>query len=1822
MSELKVVSAPKSGEKQEVFIQPNEKVKFGFPLDSVKVDILGSDIVFTFNDGAQLVMSNLAISLFSNDAPQMFMGDQQVGADSLLSQIGMVQSVSGRDVALLTSLQVEKNNTSEIDQKVEVLEKILFKVRDNPEVIINPPPTLENAASTFTAGGKQQSQFKKAVDEMLNNRAKSQEENSQTNTGKYTTPPVDPNPPRVQAQVPDPDLGDALGADLVFAARLLQIAPTITIGAGNTLTYLGGTGSGPATLDPSQLTQIQREFIDTTRHVGPATIRADNPTLVQTNLLSRAVEIQPPIPVEYDLQSLRIEGLPVGFNLLGRTRQLDDSYLFGINDLTAGRGPQKFTLQYDPTALGAPQDLDNDGFAREYARFDITIRSVVFNTPNGILLTEDLVVPVIVKDTTTDDFAFVVSGQPGWVLDTKPAENIIVAGDGGITVFGSQVIDRISTGTGNDTITADGGNDIISTSSGNDIINPGTGDNTVDGGDGQDLLTYTGRAEDISIDLGGAQNVVGEITSFVGVSQEDLVKGIEDVTTGTGNDTIQGNGVDNVLTGGDGTDFLMGRGGNDTLAGGNGVDTVSYSYSSLAVTVDLVAGTGVANPFDSDVISGFENIIGSGFNDTLRGDAAANNIQGGDGDDLINGRTGNDVIDGGNGTNTISFADQTSAVTLTLANAGNATATTVGGNSITVANITNIIGSVHDDVLTGNSSNNVIEGGNGNDTLDGAVGTADIVTYVGQTNAITADLDAGTVVKNSGNDTFANFEIFRASNLNDTILGGSLIGTIDGLNGVDTLSYQNSGAIVNVNIATGTTTGAFTHSFSNIENITGGTNNDTLTGDENDNVITGGNGDDVLNGNGGNDTLIGGIGNDTATYATFDEEITFNLGNANLEVLDADGGLSTLQTIETIVGTNFDDTFNSGTTSRTISLNGAGGTDLMSFATETGVVTANLSSNATGAFGTYTFLSNSIENLTGGSNNDILTGSSGNNVISGGLGSDTLNANGGSDTLNGDGGTDTATFATYGAAVTLNLNTFTVTDAAAAVVTMNSIETVTLTDQGDTILSGQVITNTTINGGNGVDTIDFTPLQAALTANLGAGTATIGLGTTYTLQNIENLTGGGLNDLLTGSAGNNTVLGGNGDDIIYGSNGTDILDGGNGYDYYSLHTSFGNAFIAELGANPDVTITDGIAMNLTLRNIEFIGGTDGNDTYRSGAVARSLTLDGWNGTDLLDFSTETTAVNATLDGNATGAFGSYTGIRRIENLTGGSGNDTLTGVGFGSGHGTSQNNVINGGDGDDTLNGNQGTDTLIGGNGFDTATFASITSNITVTLNTTSTATYTVALNNSSASMTTIERILTGSGNDSFTVAGGSLTLSLDAGAGTDSISFAGQSGALNIDLNTTGTGAFGTYTFLNTSFENVTSGSGSDTITGTSVANVIVAGNGTDTVNAGGGNDTIDDSGSTFASNATNILNAEEGDDTVYTFVANNTIAGGNGSDTLRYDNANGFGVNSTAALTFTLAADSSGGTVTDGVRTDNFTSFETFFGGTGNDIFIGGSAAENFNGNNGDDVFRGRGGNNSFVGGNGSDTADYSLATGAVTANLTTNSASNNGDGGTDTFNAIENLTGSDFSDNLTGNATNNVLRGGAGDDTLVGSTGTDTLNGEAGTNDTLTFATSTTALTVDVNTSRITGSSISTDYLNVENINTGTGSDIVNASATNLFANTINFDLGGGAGSDRIVINSVGTVGTDATTFTSRFNNVERLDFLLANTAGGNMVIDGNDVVDITNSSAFLRLDISAAFGLTVQNGTFTTLGTSSLGGGVTQYLFSNGGPTLATLEVHVV
>jgi Ca2+-binding RTX toxin-like protein len=112
---------------------------------------------------------------------------------------------------------------------------------------------------------------------------------------------------------------------------------------------------------------------------------------------------------------------------------------------------------------------------------------------------------------------------------------------------------------------------------------------------------------------------------------------------------------------------------------------------------------------------------------------------------------------------------------------------------------------------------------------------------------------------------------------------------------------------------------------------------------------------------------------------------------------------------------------------------------------------------------------------------------------------------------------------------------------------------------------------------------------------------------------------------------------------------------------------------------------------------------------------------------------------------------------------------------------------------------------------------------------------------------------------------------------------------------------------------------------------------------------------------------------------------------------------------------------------------------GDAGNDSLIGGA---------GDDFVLGGAGADRINGGAGSDTADYSTSNSAVVINLQSG-ATSGGDAQGDVLSAIENLTGSGFSDTLYGNGGVNTLNGGAGADILTGGADSDTFVFDAAPN-----------------------------------------------------------------------------------------------------------------------------------------------------------------------------
>ena len=69
----------------------------------------------------------------------------------------------------------------------------------------------------------------------------------------------------------------------------------------------------------------------------------------------------------------------------------------------------------------------------------------------------------------------------------------------------------------------------------------------------------------------------------------------------------------------------------------------------------IIGNDVIENAFETDVLSGIENVIGSGDDDVIIGSDGDNILQGGAGDDLLNGGRGNDILIGGEGADIFSF---------------------------------------------------------------------------------------------------------------------------------------------------------------------------------------------------------------------------------------------------------------------------------------------------------------------------------------------------------------------------------------------------------------------------------------------------------------------------------------------------------------------------------------------------------------------------------------------------------------------------------------------------------------------------------------------------------------------------------------------------------------------------------------------------------------------------------------------------------------------------------------------------------------------------------------------------------------------------------------------------------------------------------------------------------------------------------------------------------------------------------------------------------------------------------------------------------------
>jgi Ca2+-binding RTX toxin-like protein len=219
----------------------------------------------------------------------------------------------------------------------------------------------------------------------------------------------------------------------------------------------------------------------------------------------------------------------------------------GGDDVLSGDADND-TFDESTTVLGAGGDTFNGGAGTD---------TVDYHSRSGS-------VTVTMDGKTADD------GESGDLDNVKADVENILGGAGADTITGNAL---------NNKLTGNAGADTLSGAAGDDTFDEGTTSNDGDvfiGGAGVDTVDYSARTVAIDVTMDGVAADDGESGEADSVGAD-----IENLTGGTGVDSIVGNDLDNVIHGGAGADTL--------LSGGDGDD---FLDGDADVAVSVLCGDG------------------------------------------------------------------------------------------------------------------------------------------------------------------------------------------------------------------------------------------------------------------------------------------------------------------------------------------------------------------------------------------------------------------------------------------------------------------------------------------------------------------------------------------------------------------------------------------------------------------------------------------------------------------------------------------------------------------------------------------------------------------------------------------------------------------------------------------------------------------------------------------------------------------------------------------------------------------------------------------------------------------------------------------------------------------------------------------------------------------------------------------------------------------------------------------------------------------------------------------------------------------------------
>jgi Ca2+-binding RTX toxin-like protein len=652
---------------------------------------------------------------------------------------------------------------------------------------------------------------------------------------------------------------------------------------------------------------------------------------------------------------------------------------------------------------GSLGNMDTVDYSTSAAGINVEIR---YNTPGraGVggdsegdtLINIEKVIGTAYNDTFTldtltatfeggaGDDVYFINGAGGTVIEQVGGGNDEVR-----TTFGQiglhANVERLTyIGTGAFVGYGNASDNIITGGNGNDILFGGDGADQFIGGAGFDIAGYTDSTVGVTVNL--------KTGVHSGIATGDTFVGIESLRGSNFNDTFVADGRAIAFDGSLGN-----------------MDTVDYSTSAAGINVDIRYNTpgraGIGGDAEGDTLINIEKVIGTAFNDTFSIDLLTATFEGGAGDDvyIINGAGGTVIeqVGGGNDEVRTNYGVQglnANVERLTYTGTG---AFTGYGNAI-------------DNIITGGIGNDVLFGGDGADQFIGGAGM-DTAGYTDSTVGVTLNFKTGINSGIAAGDTYSGIERFLGSKVGDIFIGSGTAMAMDGSDGVDLVSYEQSDSAVTIDLKTNANAGdAAGDTFAGFEIYQGSNFDDILSGSANTDIFVGG---------AGADRIDGREGFDSAWYVNSSAGVNINLTTNVNQGGDAQGDV--LLNIERVVGSHFNDTITASAVGSLLEgglgndvLYGGGGSDTLYGGLVSPVAPFSLAGISSGPqadllyggngddyiysaaddVGTVAYGEAGRDTITvargkadGGDGNDTLTGTGDNFVLLGGAGNDLLN---------------------------------------------------------------------------------------------------------------------------------------------------------------------------------------------------------------------------------------------------------------------------------------------------------------------------------------------------------------------------------------------------------------------------------------------------------------------------------------------------------------------------------------------------------------------------------------------------------------------------------------------------------------------------------------------------------------------------------------------------------------------------------------------------------------------------------------------------------------